>query len=46
MLPWPSAVTDTLQGGTTITVPGVLFAKIEEEHLAEWTERFGGTGKT
>ena len=39
---WPSNVTDTLRPGATITVPDVLFAKIEDEQLATWIERFGG----
>ena len=44
-LAWPTAVTDTLQPGAPISVPDVLFAKIEETQLAEWTERFGGPDK-
>jgi methionyl-tRNA synthetase len=43
---WPSndakAELDTLAVGTKITVPDVLFKKIEEEQIAEWTARFGG----
>jgi methionyl-tRNA synthetase len=39
---WPTNVADTLTPGATITVPDVLFAKIEDEQLAAWIERFGG----
>lgn len=42
---WPTAVTDTLQPGAAISVPEVLFAKIEETQVAEWTQRFGGADK-
>jgi methionyl-tRNA synthetase len=38
-------VTDTLKPGSSITVPDVLFAKIEDEQLTAWTERFGGADK-
>ena len=45
--PWPSAdgkaELTRLKPGTPITVPPVLFAKIEDEQVAEWTERFGGS---
>jgi methionyl-tRNA synthetase len=41
-LAWPRAVLDTLEPGSNIGVPDVLFAKIEETQLAEWSERFGG----
>jgi methionyl-tRNA synthetase len=41
-LPWPAAITDALEPGSTIRVPDVLFAKIEDIQLAEWSERFGG----
>lgn len=44
-LGWPTAVTDTLQPGAAISVPEVLFAKIEDMQVAEWTERFGGADK-
>ena len=44
---WPSvdgeAELNRLMPGAPITVPPVLFAKIEDEQVAEWTERFGGT---
>ncbi|MCY1647487.1 methionine--tRNA ligase [Caulobacter sp. SL161] len=43
---WPSndakAELDTLSVGQSITVPEVLFKKIEDEQIAEWTARFGG----
>jgi methionyl-tRNA synthetase len=41
-LPWPGKVVDSLAPGAPITVPAVLFAKIEPEQLAGWIERFGG----
>jgi methionyl-tRNA synthetase len=44
-LSWPTAVTDTLQPAAAISVPDVLFAKIEETQVAEWTQRFGGADK-
>jgi methionyl-tRNA synthetase len=28
---------------TDVTVPEVLFKKIEDEQVAEWTARFGGS---
>jgi methionyl-tRNA synthetase len=31
-----------LPHGHAITPPPVLFAKIEDEQVAEWTQRFGG----
>ena len=43
---WPSndakAELDKLTVGQAITVPDVLFKKIEDEQIAEWTARFGG----
>jgi methionyl-tRNA synthetase len=43
---WPSADDDLLMNalpvGLEITPPDVLFQKIEDEHIAEWTTRFGG----
>jgi hypothetical protein len=30
-----------LTPGSPIEVPPVLFAKIEDEHVTEWTQRFG-----
>ena len=44
-LDWPGGVKDTLTPGAAIKVPDVLFAKIEETQLAEWTQRFGGADK-
>jgi methionyl-tRNA synthetase len=29
--------------GHPFTVPGVLFGKVSDEHIAAWTERFGGS---
>jgi len=44
--PWPSsdgkAELNRLTPGAPITAPPVLFAKIEDEQVAEWTARFGG----
>ncbi|MCA0358823.1 MAG: methionine--tRNA ligase [Proteobacteria bacterium] len=43
---WPSndakAELDTLTVGAPVTVPEVLFKKIEDEQIADWTARFGG----
>ena len=43
---WPSndakAELDTLTVGAPVTVPDVLFKKIEDEQIADWTARFGG----
>jgi methionyl-tRNA synthetase len=43
---WPSAdgkaELDRLTVGAKITPPPVLFAKVEDAQVAEWTERFGG----
>ena len=44
-LSWPRTVTDTLKLGSTISVPDVLFAKIEDTQVAEWAQRFGGADK-
>ena len=44
-LAWPTKVADTLKPGAAITVPDVLFAKVEDEQLATWIERFGGAEK-
>jgi methionyl-tRNA synthetase len=44
-LPWPKTLSDQLSQLTPsapIGVPDVLFAKIEDTQLVEWTERFGG----
>ena len=43
--PWPNRVADSLAQltpGAPIEVPDVLFAKIEDEQVAGWAERFGG----
>ena len=43
---WPSQPAATelarLPAGRAATAPEVLFKKIEDEQIAEWTERFGG----
>ncbi|WOR14129.1 methionine--tRNA ligase [Hyphomonas sp. FCG-A18] len=44
---WPSAdeasaLLDALPHGMAITAPPVLFQKIEDAMIEEWTERFGG----
>jgi methionyl-tRNA synthetase len=38
----PEAVLNALPPGLAITPPDVLFQKIEDEQVAEWTEQFGG----
>ena len=43
--PWPATVTDTLSRAARIDVPDVLFAKIEQTQIAEWSARFGGPEK-
>ncbi|HEX5776322.1 MAG TPA: methionine--tRNA ligase [Caulobacteraceae bacterium] len=48
--PWPPAwpTTDAaaelsrIEAGRAIRAPEVLFRKVEDEQVAEWTERFGG----
>lgn len=47
-LVWPSAQTatdllDALPRGQALTVPDVLFKKIEDDQVAEWTAQFGGS---
>jgi methionyl-tRNA synthetase len=46
IIPWPSASMaeelDQLEAGRPIHAPDVLFAKITDEQIADWTERFGG----
>jgi methionyl-tRNA synthetase len=46
IIPWPgepmAEFLDQLEAGQTIQAPEVLFAKITDEQIAEWTERFGG----
>jgi methionyl-tRNA synthetase len=34
---------DQLEAGQAIAAPDVLFVKISEEQVAEWTARFGGS---
>lgn len=44
-LSWPSADADLLvavPAGQTVAAASVLFAKIEDEQVAEWSARFGG----
>lgn len=44
-LSWPSAGDDwtqAVQPGQAVSAPSVLFAKIEDAQVAEWSERFGG----
>jgi methionyl-tRNA synthetase len=38
----PEALLNALPPGLAITPPDVLFQKIEDEQVAEWTEQFGG----
>jgi methionyl-tRNA synthetase len=48
VIPWPdekmAEFLDDLEYGMQIGVPDVLFAKITDEQIAEWRERFGGGG--
>jgi methionyl-tRNA synthetase len=43
---WPSAEAaaelSRLEPGRPVRAPEVLFRKIDEDQIAEWTERFGG----
>ena len=44
-LSWPRADEDLLSIlplGQAVAAQGVLFAKIEDAQVAEWSERFGG----
>ncbi len=45
---WPStdirSELNRLEAGRAFTVPDVLFKKIEDDQVAEWTERFAGQG--
>lgn len=43
-LSWPSGDdwTQAIQPGQAVSAPSVLFAKIEDAQVAEWSERFGG----
>jgi methionyl-tRNA synthetase len=46
IIPWPegpmAALLDQFEPGQVIPVPDVLFAKITDEQVAEWTDRFRG----
>jgi len=46
VIPWPdepmAEFLDQLDGGQTIYAPEVLFAKITDEQIVAWIERFGG----
>jgi methionyl-tRNA synthetase len=48
IIPWPgpgefmAEYLDQLEAGQPIRPPELLFAKITEEQVAQWTERFGG----
>jgi methionyl-tRNA synthetase len=46
IIPWPdepmAEFLDQLEAGQAIQAPDVLFAKIAEEQIAQWTARFGG----
>lgn len=46
IIPWPgksmAAFLGQLEGGQSISVPDVLFAKISDEQIEEWKTRFGG----
>jgi methionyl-tRNA synthetase len=46
VIPWPEGtmqeLLDQFEPGQEIPVPDVLFAKITDEQVAEWTLRFGG----
>jgi methionyl-tRNA synthetase len=48
IIPWPEGpmaeFLSSLEPGQPIAVPDVLFAKITDEQIAEWTTRFGGVG--
>ena len=39
-----AALLDALPHGHEITPPDMLFAKIEDDQVAEWSEKFGGEG--
>jgi methionyl-tRNA synthetase len=49
VIPWPTGAMaeelDQLEAGQAISAPDVLFAKITDEQVAEWTARFSGTGE-
>ncbi|MBU2116383.1 MAG: class I tRNA ligase family protein, partial [Alphaproteobacteria bacterium] len=47
-LSWPApdaAWLDAIPAGRPVAHQGVLFAKIEDAQVAEWSERFGGAGQ-
>lgn len=48
IVPWPEGsmaeILDQFEAGQAIPVPDVLFAKIGDEQVAEWTARFAGDG--
>jgi methionyl-tRNA synthetase len=37
-----AALLDQLERGSAITVPEVLFRKVDDDQVAAWTARFGG----
>ncbi len=44
-LSWPASdgpLLDRLPRGRSVSAPEVLFRKIEDVQVAEWSERFGG----
>jgi methionyl-tRNA synthetase len=49
VIPWPDTPMaqelDELKPGLAIAPPDVLFAKITDEQVAEWVQRFSGTGE-
>ena len=38
----PASVESTIGSGTPFHAPGLLFAKLDDDQLAEWTHRFAG----
>jgi hypothetical protein len=34
----------SVTAGSVFVAPGLLFGKLDDDQLAEWTERFGGDG--
>jgi len=40
-----AALIDALPVGLEISAPDVLFTKIEDTDVTDWTERFGGTAE-
>jgi methionyl-tRNA synthetase len=44
-MPWPDHLdTDLLPDGHPFTVPELLFRKIADEEVTDWTARFAGVG--